>query len=193
MALTPLSATAAGDSHSSGEADPAAKAFFARFKVPAFFHFTDTRNLDSIRRSEGLFSRRELKRRGISIPVPSGDDWSHRTDDRNGLDTYVHLCLVKDHPMEYVARQEGRIDQTRLIKIDPNVLFEEGVRFTGEVANKSGVPLLTIALALESLDFSVIYDWTDWRDPEISKRRASAKKYELLVPVGIPLRLLRGF
>ena len=48
---------------------------------------------------------------------------------------------------------------------------------------------MTLEEAVQALDFSVIYDRTDWRDPQIQERRKLAKKYELLVPSHIPLTL----
>ncbi len=63
----------------------------------------------------------------------------------------------------------------------------DGIRFTEDVSNKAGVPLLTLAEAAERLDFEVIYSWTDWRKPEIQKRLRQAAKYELLIPERIQL------
>lgn len=59
-----------------------------------FFHFTDTRNLDLIKK-HGLLSRRKLKELGIQIPAPGGNQWSMESADRLGLDRYVSLCLFK--------------------------------------------------------------------------------------------------
>ena len=72
-----------------------------------FYHFTDTRNLPSIR-AHGLLSMRELRQRGIVV-TPGGNDWSLDADQRSGMDGYVHLCFFKGHPMEWLATQDGRI------------------------------------------------------------------------------------
>jgi hypothetical protein len=169
-----------------------AATLLARFNIRVLFHFTDTRNLISIKTAQGLLSRRELNRRGISPPACGGNEWSQKADERVGLDAYVHLCLVGDHPMEFVARRDGRILKTRWIKVDPQVIFEEGVRLTAHVSNKSGVSLLTIPEALEALDLSVLYDRMDWSNPEIRARRRAAKKYEVLVPGQVPIRFIQG-
>lgn len=129
---------------------------------------------------------------GVRIPAAGGNDWSHEADARVGLDEYVHLCLFSEHPMEYRAMKEGRIVQSRYLEISPDVLSIEGVRFTSDVSNKRGVELLTLAEAHEVLDFAVIYDRTDWRDPAIQERRNMAKKYELLIPADIPVELISG-
>jgi len=159
--------------------------FIERFSPKGFYHFTDTRNLPSIRK-HGLLSLSEIRRLGIENTVAGGNDWSHEEDQRRGLDRYVHLCFLKEHPMEYVAREkEKRIQESRFILVSRDVIHRDGVRFTAGVANRSGSRLLTLKEACESMDFEVIYDRTDWRDPQIQERRKAAKKYELLVPVSI--------
>jgi len=128
----------------------------------------------------------------MAIPAAGGNDWSHEADARVGLDEYVHLCLFSEHPMEYRAREEGRIIQSRFLEISPDVLHIEDIRFTADVSNKRGVELLTLEQACELMDFEVIYDRTNWRDPAIQERRRIAKRYELLVPTDIPLELISG-
>jgi hypothetical protein len=58
--------------------------------------------------------------------------------------------------------------------------------------NRADVPLLTLEQAMTQMDFEVIYARMDWKDPSIQKRRQAAKKYEVLVPMDIPLHLIRG-
>jgi hypothetical protein len=51
-----------------------------------FYHFTDKKNLDSIRK-RGLLSTSELRRRDIfKNVVPGGDEASLASDARNGVD-----------------------------------------------------------------------------------------------------------
>jgi hypothetical protein len=166
--------------------------FLARYRTRCFFHFTDTRNLPLIRASGGLLRLAEARRRGIAIPAPGGNDWSHEADARVGLDEYVHLCLFAEHPMEYRAREEGRIVQSTFLEISPEVLNIDGLRFTADVSNKRGVELLTLELACQVMDFAVVYDRTNWRDPTIQERRKMARRYEVLVPADIPLKLISG-
>jgi len=166
--------------------------FISRFNVLCFFHFTDTRNLSSIRNAGGLCSMKMLRSRGIIPVAPGGNYWSHEADTRRNLDSYVHLCFINNHPMEYRARVEGRINQTAFLKIDPSVLFDEGVVFTSDVSNKTGVQCLSFEEALEIIDFSVIYDHCDWNAPEVRERRNLARKCEILVPEMISLSKIRG-
>ena len=167
--------------------------FLERYKTPCFYHFTDSRNLDSIRHAGGLLRVAEIGRRNMEIVAPGGNILSHEADVRLGLDEYVHLCLFPEHPMEYRARQDGRIIHSRFLKISTRVLFFENIRFTADVSNMNSVDPLRLDQACELMDFEVIYDRTDWHDPVIQNRRRIAKRYELLVPTDIPLNLISGF
>lgn len=156
--------------------------FISRYKPSCFYHFTDIRNIPSIRK-HGLLSLHEIKKRGIQVPAFGGNDWSHEADIRRGMDHFVHLCFFNQHPMEFIARvKEERIGETRFISVSHDVLQRDDIRFTNGVANSSGCSLLTLEEASETMDFEVIYDRTDWKDPEIQKRRKAARKYELLIP-----------
>lgn len=161
------------------------------FRTRTLFHFTDTRNLPSIRQ-HGLLSWRELNARGISPTAPGGNDWSHDADERRNVDGYVHLCMFSDHPMEYVARREGRIDETVFLAISPDVLTAAGTLFTDGVANKTGVEPMNLATAADVLDWEVVCRRLDWRDPEVQDRLQVARKYEVLVPDEVPIHLITG-
>src|SRR5947208_649779 len=116
--------------------------FVRTYRPFRFYHFTDTRNLESIRAHGGLHPLATCRDEKISIAAPGGNDWSHEADERAGLDKYVHLCLRDEHPMEYRACQDGRIIKPIYLQIDPRVIQFEGIRFSPDVSNKSGVPLL---------------------------------------------------
>lgn len=162
--------------------------FLQRFSVRNFFHFTDSRNLSQIKK-EGLLPWSIVRGR---VPAPGGNDWSHDADGRLGRDKYVHLCLANQHPMEFRARQEKHILESRFLQIDTRVLQVEGVRFCAGVANKAGTTLLTIEEALEQMDFDVVYNYNNWNDEEVKARLKIARKYELLVPGSIPIEYIAG-
>jgi len=166
---------------------------FARHRVSALYHFTDRRNIPLIIENRGLYSFARLTEMGIGIPVAGGNDWSHKADMYKGLDQYVHLCFKSNHPMEYVARQEGRIGESLFLQIGMEVLQLDGVKFTADVSNKSGVQLYSIDEARKIIDFEVLYSRTNWRDPGVQERLQQAEKYEILVPDHIPLDLIRNF
>jgi hypothetical protein len=160
--------------------------------VRALFHFTDRTNLASIRELGGLYSLVRLEELGIEIPAPGGNDWSHKADKYKGVDEYVHLCFRSNHPMEYVARSEGRITDSIYLQIHPSVLYLKGVKFTNDVSNKAGVKLYDIDEARGFIDFEVLFTRTNWSDSEIQGRLQAAEKCEILVPDHIPIKLIRN-
>ena len=164
----------------------------ATYKIACFFHFTDTRNLPLIREAGALLSLRALREQGIVVPAPGGSDTSQQSDVRSGMDRYVHLCLFDQNPMEYRAREDGRIEDSRFLIIDVDVLRIDGVRFTATMANTRGTQLLTPAEAAEALDLDAIYGRLDWSDRTQMQRVLRARKYELLVPHSIPARYIRN-
>lgn len=153
-----------------------------------FYHFTDHRNIEMIRKSDGILSMQLQRMRGIMCEAPGGNEWSRDADKRIGMDAFVHLCFFDSHPMEYEAKKDGRIERTAWLKIDPSVLRIPGAKITFEVSNKSGVIPIDAVKALENLDHEVIYNRTDWTDVEIKERRKAAKKCEILVPDIVSLR-----
>lgn len=146
----------------------------------SFFHFTDARNLPSIREL-GLLSMREIRQRNL-IVAPGGNNWSIEADQRSGMDAYVHLGFFSDHPMEYVAKKEGRILTTRYLKIRPDIITLPGVLISDRVSNRAdALPKLADEM-VDKLDLEVIYTRTDWKDPQIKVRLRAAQLCELLIP-----------
>ena len=165
---------------------------FRKYAVTEFYHFTDRRNLALIRELGGLLSLARLRELEIEIPAPGGNAWSHEADEQKGLDKYVHLCFKRRHPMEHTARQDGRIEASIFLKIHLEVLEFEGVKFTPDVSNKSGVLTYSIDDAHKMIDWEVLYTQTDWNDPVIQERLQQAERCEILVPDKIPLELIRN-
>jgi hypothetical protein len=165
----------------------------SRYKIEGIWHFTDRANIELIKQHGGLLSHAELMRRNVAIPAPGGNDWSHDADHNRGLDEYVHLAFVDDHPMLYVAKQDGRIQNAIWLKINIAVLQIPGVLYCPDVSNKTGVPTLSADAAAAQIDFEVLYTWLDWRDPAIQQRLRTARKSEILVPNFIPINYIMGW
>lgn len=138
-----------------------------------FYHFTDMRNLESIRKF-GLFSTAKLGASQI-VPVYGGNDVSLAADKAFGVDHYVHLSFSADHPLLHIARQAQRIEQPRVIRVAPEVLLLEGVKICDGVSNKAGMVLGEPMETLRKLDLDVLYFRCDWNDPAIKERRKIAK------------------
>lgn len=155
-------------------------------EIPCLYHFTDERNIESIRKN-GLLPKNMLD--DIDF-VPGGNEWSIKADKNLGLDRYVHLCLFKNHPMEYL-RENNDSDKRKFkwIEIDLSVLDFPGVKYTLDVSNKSGVALLSEQEALEQYDFEAL-PRLDFGVPGNQKRKTNVEKYEILVPCVIPTDLI---
>lgn len=164
-----------------------------QYGADGIWHFTDKSNIESVKQQRGLLSWGELQRRGVVVPSPGGNEWSHDADEFSGVDDYVHLAFLSDHPMQFVATQDGRIKEPIWLKIDLSVLLDQGVRYSNDVSNKAGVPILTPDEAKEQIDFEVLFTRTDWRDPDIQARRRAALKSEILVPRLIPIEKILGW
>jgi hypothetical protein len=156
------------------------------------YHFTDRRNLQLIRDLGGLFPLAELEERGVQIPAPGGDEGSQFVDRRRNLHRYVHLCFKSNHPMEHVARQDGRIGDSIFLQVHPSVIHWGGVLFVPGMANTNGITFHTVDEARGMIDFEVLYTRTNWNDPQVQQRLQTAEKYEILVPRAIPLDLIRN-
>lgn len=164
--------------------------FLHKFGITCFYHFTDTRNLASIQAHGGLLPWSHVKGK---VPAPGGNDWSHDADAIKGQDQFVHLCFLPEHPMEFVAKRDGRIRESRFLRIDPNIIHTPGVLFCPDVGNKAGVPMLGLTDAISQMDFEIIAPAHNrWLGPPLFERKKAACRYELLVPCKVPLSLISG-
>ena len=162
--------------------------------IKRLFHFTDRANLPSIQRYGGIYSYARLVEMGIEIPAPGGNEWSREADANKGMDRYVHLCLRRNHPMEYIARTDGRIKSSYFLEIHEKVLKIENVKFTDAVSNKTGTQTYSIKQAMEIIDFDMLYGGRkNWKDAEIQARLQRVERYEILVPDYVPFDLILNF
>lgn len=163
-------------------------------RIPHLYHFTCKRNLPLIKELDGLYSAALLKAMGVEF-FPGGNQWSLDADEMSGMDQYVHLCFALDHPMEKHARDDGRIESPRYLKIDRLILHEDGVRFSAGVSNKSGMSTFTIEEARDGkmVDYDVLYTYMPWRDSEVQARRQAAERCEILVPDYVAMKFIKTF
>ena len=138
-------------------------------------------------------SLRRITENNIAVSIYGGNQWSHDADRYKGLDGYVHLAFIDDHPMLYVAKKEGRIQEPIWLQIDISVVTTPGTMYSVDVSNKSGVNLIDNDAAIHQIDFDVLFTYMDWRNPEIQQRRKNAVKSEILVPDIVPLDKIKGY
>jgi ssDNA thymidine ADP-ribosyltransferase, DarT len=154
------------------------------------FHFTDSRNLDSIR-ANGLLSTHEIRKRTIPA-ITGGDADSLGIDQHNGFDHYVRVSFCRSHPMSHVARERGSIQQLRILTICPTVLLREGVKFADRVATDNEAIIGLADEMVPQMDLTATYDYLDWKVPENQSRRAAAEKWEAMVPCPILVKDILG-
>jgi hypothetical protein len=163
-------------------------------QIKWLYHFTDSRNVPLIRKVGGLYSRARLQQMAeVDAFYPGGNEWSLEADEACGMNQYVHLCLKRNHPMEFLARREGRIQKTQWLWIDASALKLDGVLYSSGVSNKSGIDICTIEEARDKIDYIALYKYLDWKVDENHERRSAAEKCEILVPDYLPLKYFEKY
>lgn len=117
------------------------KKILEQHNIKKLYHFTDRDNLENIIKNGGLYSWKDCDERGISIPKPGGGgqgSLSWALDERDGLEHYVRISFTRQHPMMYVAMNEGRISNPVVLEIDLEIIFDESTRYADRNATRSG-------------------------------------------------------
>ncbi|HUR36948.1 MAG TPA: DarT ssDNA thymidine ADP-ribosyltransferase family protein [Terriglobales bacterium] len=123
------------------------------------FHFTDSRNIESIKQ-HGLLTTQELRERGI-FAITGGDEASLGIDTAKGFDRYVRLSFCRHHPMSHDARERGSIEQLRILRVCPTVLLREGVLLADRVATANESELGPADDMILKMDYEATYRWMD--------------------------------
>lgn len=157
-------------------------------RVTWLYHFTDSRNIPSIRELGGLWSTAKLREMRIKF-YPGGNQHSLDADRMFGMDRFVHLCFSIQHPLAHLASNDGRIEKLQWIYIDDaQGIFElEGARYCPDVANKSGAEHYPIEIARDAFDVEAL-SWIDFRVGNNQTRKQAVEKCEILVPDHVPLK-----
>ena len=103
-------------------------------QIKKLYHFTDRENLQNIINNGGLYSWADCEEKGITIAKPGGGNPSRKLDKKHGLEHYVRLSFTKRHPMMFVAKDDGRINNPVILEINPEILFEENTLFSDKNA-----------------------------------------------------------
>jgi len=163
-------------------------------RITWLHHFTDIRNIPSIKKLGGLYSRERLREMGVEKLYTGGNQWSLDADELVDMHKYVHLCFRTNHAMEHIAKQDGRIERTLWLYIDAaSVLRTKGVLYSYGVSNKRGMKICPIQEAVGDIDFQVLYTRMDWHDPEVYARLSQAELCEILVPDHVPLKYFERY
>ena len=106
--------------------------------ISKLYHFTDRDNLESIIKNGGLYSWADCEQKDITISKPGGGQLSRQLDSRDGLQNYVRVSFVTQHPMMYVAMNEERISNPVILEIDPEVVYWNDTLYADRNATKTG-------------------------------------------------------
>lgn len=145
------------------------------------YHFTDRRNLDSIRRNGGLYSWQYCDTHNIEIPYAGGDSTSRSLDCRYDLEDYVRLSFCDDHPMTYRLSQNGY--DLVLLKIKVEVAELETTLFSDMNATDNNCRYGSTLADLQRVDLNATQQhYLRNTDPLFKKHQA-----EVLVRTFIPI------
>ena len=168
------------------------QATLQHYGITSIWHFTDMSNLESIKKY-GVLSLRNLIYNRIDVSCYGANELSHQLDMSKGLDQFVHLSFIKEHPMQYVKTRNREIPNPVWLEIDAAVLFKQRSVFSDKVANKNGAKIYgNIHDLAKYIDLDVLWSRTDWRDPKIQQRRKNAKYGEIMIQDKIEIKDIVG-
>ena len=165
------------------------KKLIEQHHITTLYHFTDRENLESIIKNGGLYSWADCEQKGISISKPGGSLDSRNLDKRDNLQNFVRVSFVKEHPMMYVAMNDGRISNPVVLEIDPEVIYWQDSLYADRNATKNG------ALVGSSIDdFSQLH-FNSFKAKKHFDLDADEQKFyqaEVLVKNHIPLQFIKN-
>ena len=152
--------------------------------ITKLYHFTDKSNIQSIINNGGLYSWKACENKGININRPGGSDTSRSLDAYRGLGNYVRLCFTRNHPMMYVAKNDGRISNPVILEIDLSVAGLPTTKFSDRNATKNGAVIATGYAGAQNIHFLTVKQSTHFDLPDSEKEFYQA---EALVLEKVPL------
>lgn len=165
------------------------KKLIEQHHITTLYHFTDRENLESIIKNGGLYSWADCEQKGISRSKPGGSMGSRDLDRRDNLQNFVRVSFVREHPMMYVAMNEGRISNPVVLEIDPEVIYWQDSLYADRNATKNG------ALVGSSIDdFSQLH-FNSFKAKKHFDLDADEQKFyqaEVLVKNHIPLQFIKN-
>lgn len=165
------------------------KKLIEQHHITTLYHFTDRENLESIIKNGGLYSWADCEQKGISISKPGGSLDSRNLDKRDNLQNFVRVSFVREHPLMYVAMNDGRISNPVVLEIDPEVIYWQDSLYADRNATKNG------ALVGSSIDdFSQLH-FNSFKAKKHFDLDADEQKFyqaEVLVKNHIPLQFIKN-
>ncbi|MCH5306980.1 MAG: DUF4433 domain-containing protein [Prevotella sp.] len=160
------------------------KTLLDKHGIKKLYHFTDRDNLESIIRHGGLYSWGDCEDKGIKIAKPGGGMLSRELDSRDRLQHYVRVSFTTQHPMMYVAMQDGRLSNPVILEIDPEVIYWQDTKFSDMNATRTGASKGSDLKHFEKIHFSAV---KARRQFDLSEEEQPYFQAEVLVKNFIPL------
>lgn len=165
------------------------KKLIEQHHITTLYHFTDRENLESIIKNGGLYSWTDCEQKGISISKPGGSMSSRDLDRRDNLQNFVRVSFVREHPMMYVAMNDGRISNPVVLEIDPEVIYWQDSLYADRNATKNGAH---VGSSID--DFSQLH-FNSFKAKKHFDLDADEQKFyqaEVLVKNHIPLQFIKN-
>ena len=155
--------------------------------VITLYHFTDRANIASIKKYGGLYSWDYCDKNDIIIPYQGGGTLSRDLDRKYSLQDYVRVSFTRNHPMMFVAQNEGRIQNPVILTISLDVCYFQETRFANMNATKTGHKQGKNLENLQSVHFNTVKQINHFDLDELEKPYFQA---EVLVKTWIPIKYI---
>ena len=165
------------------------KAILDQQGIKKLYHFTDRDNLESIIKNGGLYSWGDCEDKGIKIAKPGGGLLSRDLDRKDNLQHYVRVSFTTQHPMMYVAMQDGRLSNPVILEIDPEVIYWNDSKYANVNATRSGARKGGSIDDFKSIHFQSVKVHKHFDLPEEEQPYFQA---EILVKNFIPLEYIKN-
>lgn len=157
-------------------------------RITKLYHFTDFDNLESIIEHGGLYSWADCEEKGIKIAKPGGSSQSRSLDQRDRLEHYVRLSFAYDHPMKFVAMDDGRISNPVVLEIDLETALWEDSLYADRNATKNGACVGGSLDDLKAVRFGLFNRMMRYFD--MTEEAKTHYQAEVLVKNFIPLKYI---
>lgn len=157
--------------------------------ITKLYHFTDFENIESIIKNGGLYSWADCEEKGITINCPGGDSLSRDLDKRDNLHHYVRVSFTRNHPMMYVAMNDGRISNPVVLEIDTDVILWSGTKYADRNMTKNGAIVGADISDFKRIHFDTVKQRTHF---DLSEDEKQFYQAEILVNHFIPLSAIKN-
>ncbi len=160
------------------------------YGITSLYHFTDKENLTSIEKY-GLQSLSNIIKLNIDVKHFGAEELSHKLDKTKGLDKYVHISFIKDHPMYYISKSRGNLKNPVWIEFDASILYEKTTLFCDTVANSTNADIFRIDKILDKINLEILTNNKFLSGEEFNIRK-NVRKAEIMVLDSISINKIKG-